>query len=138
MDCIFCKILEGEIPSYKVYEDDHIYAFLDITQTTKGHTLVIPKKHIKNIYELDSTLATQIFSKVPLITKALKEAFKPIGFNIINNVDKPTQSVFHFHVHIVPRYENDAVELLTPNQMENYDEKSYQDVANAIKKALKS
>ncbi|WP_343089449.1 HIT family protein, partial [Methanocalculus natronophilus] len=120
MDCIFCKILEGEIPSYKVYEDDHIYAFLDITQTTKGHTLVIPKNHIKNIYELDSTLATQIFSKVPLITKALKEAFKPIGFNIINNVDKPTQSVFHFHVHIVPRYENDAVELLTPNQMENY------------------
>ncbi len=136
MDCIFCKILEGEIPSYKVYEDDHIYAFLDITQTTKGHTLIIPKKHIKNIYELNTTMATQIFSKVPKITKALKAAFKPIGFNIINNVDKPTQSVFHFHVHIVPRYENDSVELLTPNQMDHYDELKYQTIADAIKEAL--
>ncbi len=136
MDCIFCKILEGDIPSYKVYEDEYIYAFLDITQTTKGHTLVIPKHHIKNIYSLDSTMAKQIFGKIPAITQAIKDAFNPIGFNIINNVDKPTQSVFHFHVHIVPRYENDGVDLQTPNNMETYDEKAYQAVAETIKKNL--
>ena len=72
MDCIFCKILDGEIPSYKVYEDDFVLAFLDITQGTKGHTLNIPKKHVANVYELDEETATQIFAVVPKIARALK------------------------------------------------------------------
>ena len=85
MECIFCKILEGNIPSYKVYEDENVYAFLDITQGTKGHTLVIPKKHIKNIYELNEEIAKNIFKVIPKIAKALRSAFNPIGINIISN-----------------------------------------------------
>ena len=136
MDCIFCKIINGDIPSYKVYEDDKVLAFLDITQTTKGHTLVIPKKHLKNMYELDKETATDVFSVIPRITKALREAFEPMGFNIVNNVDKPTQSVFHFHVHIIPRYPEDGVHLSTPNHMENYKEDDYKKIAEKIKNKL--
>ena len=104
MDCIFCNILNKEIPSYKIYEDENVYAFLDITQGTKGHTLVIPKKHIKNVYELNDKDAANIFKVVPKIARAIKKSFNPIGINIINNNDLPLQSVFHFHIHLIPRY----------------------------------
>ena len=69
-NCIFCKIINKEIPSYKVYEDAEIYAFLDITQTTKGHTLVIPKKHVQDIFALEERLASQLFAKIPQIARA--------------------------------------------------------------------
>ncbi len=131
MDCIFCKIIDGEIPSYKVYEDDHILAFLDITQGTKGHTLVIPKKHTPNIYELDTETATQVFTTVPKIANALKETFNPIGLNIVNNNDKPLQSVFHFHVHLIPRYENDGMILSTVN---NYGKNSNEELLDLVSK----
>ncbi|MFW5894554.1 MAG: HIT family protein, partial [Bacillota bacterium] len=111
MDCIFCKIIEGEIPSYKVYEDEHVYAFLDITQNTKGHTLVVPKNHLKNIYELDEETANHVFTAIPKVANALKKAFNPIGLNVIQNNDRPLQSVFHFHVHLIPRYEDDGITL---------------------------
>ncbi len=121
MDCIFCKIIAGEIPSYKVYEDDNVLAFLDITQGTKGHTLIIPKKHIKNIYELDEETIFNVFKVVPMISKALKKAFNPIGLNIINNNDQPHQSVFHFHIHLIPRYEDDGMILSTINNYDKYE-----------------
>ena len=63
-DCIFCKIIDGEIPSYKIYEDEVVYAFLDITQVTPGHTLVVPKKHAKDIFEYDEELASQVFARM--------------------------------------------------------------------------
>ena len=71
-DCIFCKISKGEIPSAKVYEDEHVMAFLDISQVTKGHTLVIPKVHKENVYELTSDIASHVFQAVPKIARALK------------------------------------------------------------------
>src|SRR5690554_342879 len=104
-DCIFCKIIKGEIPSSKVYEDENVLAFLDISQVTKGHTLVIPKKHEENIYELSEESAKAVFTAVPKIAKALKAAYNPIGLNMLNNNGKPAgQSVFHYHVHLLPRY----------------------------------
>ncbi len=109
MSCIFCKIIAGEIPAHKVYEDENVLAFLDITQATKGHTLVIPKKHVRNIFELDEKTASDIFSVIPKISNALKGAFNPIGLNIVNNNEKPLQEVFHYHIHLIPRYENDGV-----------------------------
>ncbi len=121
MDCIFCKIIAGEIPSYKVYEDDNVLAFLDITQGTKGHTLIIPKKHIKNVYEIDEETIFNVFKVVPMISKALKKAFNPIGLNIINNNDQPHQSVFHFHIHLIPRYEDDGMILSTINNYDKYE-----------------
>ncbi|MFP4478213.1 MAG: HIT family protein [Candidatus Izemoplasmatales bacterium] len=132
MNCIFCKIIEGDIPSYKVYEDDHVIAFLDISQLTKGHTLVLPKEHVKNVYEMDDDLASIVFQSVPKIAKALKKAFNPIGLNIINNNERPHQSVDHFHIHLVPRYEDDDFNMEFINHQDNYSEGDYQLVLDKI------
>ncbi len=137
MDCIFCKIIKGEIPSYKVYEDDDVLAFLDITQATKGHTLVIPKKHVENVYEMDSTTSTNVFTKIPLIANALKKSFNPIGLNLLQNNDKPLQSVFHFHVHLIPRYKDDDTTIGWVNHQKDYQDVDYKDVQESIKKAMK-
>lgn len=106
-NCIFCKIINKEIPAHIIYENEHVLVFLDASQSTKGHTLIIPKKHVKNIYEIDPVTLENVFSIIPKIANALKAAFDPIGLNILNNTDKPLQSVFHFHVHLIPRYEDD-------------------------------
>jgi len=104
-NCIFCKIIKGEIPSAKVYEDENVYAFLDISQVTKGHTLVIPKEHYPNIFELPEETASKLFSVVPKIANAVREAYDPIGLNLLNNNGEAAmQSVFHYHMHIIPRY----------------------------------
>src|ERR1700752_279122 len=84
-DCIFCKIINGEIPAAKVFENDHVLAFLDISQVTKGHTLVIPKVHKENLFELTPEVAKNIFEVVPSIAKALKTTFEPVGLNTVNN-----------------------------------------------------
>ena len=133
MDCIFCKIVSGEIPSYKIYEDENVLAFLDITQGTKGHTLIIPKKHVKNIYELDEETIINVFKVVPMIAKALKKSFSPIGLNIINNNDKPLQSVFHFHIHLIPRYENDGMVLSTVNNFGKFSTEYFSNLIETIK-----
>ncbi|WP_170006645.1 HIT family protein [Bacillus fonticola] len=104
-DCIFCKIISGDIPSAKVYEDDHVYAFLDISQVTKGHTLVIPKQHHQDVYALPPEVAGQLFSVVPMISNAIKDTYSPIGLNTLNNNGADAgQSVYHFHLHLIPRY----------------------------------
>ncbi|MGT2910353.1 HIT family protein [Streptococcus cameli] len=105
-DCIFCKIVAGEIPSSKVYEDDKVLAFLDITQVTKGHTLVIPKKHYRNVLEMTETAASELFSPVPKIAQHLKETLGANGVNIINNNEEAAgQTVFHTHIHLLPRFD---------------------------------
>ncbi|WP_112180093.1 MULTISPECIES: HIT family protein [Paraliobacillus] len=107
-DCIFCKIIAGEIPSSKVYEDDVVYAFLDLGQVTKGHTLVIPKTHTKDIYETSDEIAGDLFARVPKIAKAIKETFHPLGINMLSNTGEAAgQSVFHLHMHLIPRYGKD-------------------------------
>jgi histidine triad (HIT) family protein len=136
MKCIFCKIIDGSIPSYKVYEDENIIAFLDISQVTKGHTLVVPKKHVKNVYEMDQSLAKDVFESIPKIAKALKKAFNPIGLNIINNNEQPLQSVDHFHIHLVPRYENDDLKLSFTNNQDKMNEESYKGLLEKIKENL--
>ena len=81
-DCIFCKIIEGQIPSAKVYEDEDVYAFLDITQVTPGHTLVIPKTHVANIFEYDEDLVAKVMTKLPKISRAVRRAFPDmLGLN---------------------------------------------------------
>ena len=136
MDCIFCKINNGEIPSYKLYEDDNVLAFLDITQGTKGHTLIIPKTHVKNVYELTEEQASNIFKVVPKLSNALKKAFNPIGLNIVNNNAKPLQSVFHFHIHLIPRYENDGMILSTNNNYGKYEPEHFENLVSIIKENI--
>lgn len=107
-ETVFGKILTGEIPSYKVYENDYVYAFLDISQVTKGHTLLIPKKASPNIFETDEETMKHIGAAIPKVANAIKKAFQPDGLNIIqNNGEYANQSVFHIHFHLIPRYEND-------------------------------
>lgn len=106
---IFEKILDKEIPSYKIYEDDYVYAFLDVFPITKGHTLVIPKKHSRNIFDCDSETAANIGRVLPKIANAVKSSFSADGVNIFqNNEEYAGQSVFHLHFHIVPRYKKES------------------------------
>ncbi|MFW5794083.1 MAG: HIT family protein [Bacillota bacterium] len=136
MSCIFCKIIEGDIPSYKVYEDDIVIAFLDISQITKGHILVVPKKHVKNIFEMDDSLASKVFISVPKIAKAIKKTYNPIGLNIINNNEKPHQTVDHFHIHLIPRYDNDKFKINFLNRQDQFKPEDYELIRKEIKKNL--
>lgn len=135
-DCVFCKIVSGEIPSYTVYEDDVVKAFLDISQTTPGHTLVVPKKHVPNIYAYDPDLAAAVFSRLPKIARAVRDSSPDIkGMNIlINNGKVAYQSVFHSHIHLIPRYSrDDGFGLKFTDNSGNYDESAYKKVQEDIK-----
>lgn len=117
--CIFCKIIEGEIPSSKVYEDDDILAILDISQTTRGHTLVMPKKHYDDFLQMPEKEFGALMEKVQQIADRIVKKMNAKGCNIlINTGETAGQTVRHVHVHIIPRYdENDTVSFsFTENQ----------------------
>lgn len=137
-DCIFCKIIKGDIPSAKVYEDEHVYAFLDISQVTKGHTLVIPKTHTKNIYETPVEVAKEVFARVPAIANAIREVYKPLGMNVLNNNEAPAeQSVFHLHLHLIPRYgEGDGYKLNWTTHNDDYSYDDLQNIASEINRNI--
>lgn len=137
-DCIFCKISNGEIPSAKVFENEHVLAFLDISQVTKGHTLVIPKIHKENVYELTSEIASNLFEAVPAIANAIKSEFNPIGLNVVNNNGEHAgQSVFHFHMHLIPRYGiGDGFGAVWKNNTNEYTGEDLQKIAAGIGKHL--
>lgn len=136
-NCVFCKIVNGEIPSYKIYEDENVFAILDISQATKGHTLILSKKHYKNLYDVDEEVAGDIFKVIPKISNALKAAFNPIGLNVVINTEKPLQTVFHFHIHLIPRYYQDGVDIDFINNQGNTSKETYEDTLKKIKEALK-
>ncbi|WP_082234711.1 HIT family protein [Halobacillus massiliensis] len=133
-NCIFCEIINGNIPSAKVYEDDEVYAFLDISQVTKGHTLVIPKNHTKDIYSTDEDVAAKLFARVPKISNAIKKAYNPIGLNLLNNNEEPAgQSVFHLHIHLIPRYgKEDGFKPEWTVHADDYTSEDLQDIAANI------
>ncbi|MDF1511204.1 HIT family protein [Robertmurraya sp. DFI.2.37] len=137
-DCIFCKIVAGEIPAAKVFENDHVVAFLDISQVTKGHTLIIPKIHKENLYELTPEIAANLFEVVPKIANAIKSAYEPIGLNLLNNNgEKAGQSVFHYHIHLIPRYgEGDGFGAVWKSHQSEYRPEDYQQIASEIKANL--
>lgn len=110
MDCIFCKIINGEIPSYTIYEDDIVKAFLDVNPTSNGHTLIIPKKHFENIYDIDPETLKHIEIVSAKIGKILKEKLNCKGITRVQN-NEYGQEVKHYHMHIIPRYEDDNFEL---------------------------
>ncbi len=108
-DCIFCKIIKGEIPSYKIYEDDYAYAFLDISQDTYGHTLVIPKQHYENVLDCDKEYLNKTMQAVQTVANHYVNNCGFDGVNILNASGKAAeQSVFHLHFHILPRKNNDG------------------------------
>ncbi len=137
MECVFCRILNGEIPCFKLYEDEHIIAILDISQATRGHTLLIAKEHYKNLYDINEDVAANIFRQVPKIANAIKRAFNPIGLNVIINTEKPLQTVFHFHLHLIPRYHHDGVDIDFINNQGNTTHATYLEIQEKIQAELK-
>jgi len=121
-DCIFCKIVEGEVPSYKVYEDEKVVAFLDAEPVSKGHTLVIPKKHVDDIH--DAERMEYMWKPLVNVSNAVKEAFDAEGVNIAqNNGSKAGQEVFHLHFHITPIYEGNELDITyNRSDLENGEE----------------
>lgn len=111
--CIFCSIIQGEIPGQVVYEDDQVLAILDISQVTKGHTLVMPKKHTANLVECDEETYRHVMTVVKKLGAHILKQTGAAGLNVLSNVHEAAgQTVEHFHVHLIPRYdEQDAVEF---------------------------
>lgn len=120
-DCVFCKIIEKKIPSNKVYEDDHILAFLDVNPCSEGHTLIIPKEHYENIYDIPE----EILSKITILAKKLaiiyKEKLNIENINILNSNGKyAQQEVLHYHMHLIPRKKDDSrIFTWTKKEVEN-------------------
>ena len=131
--CIFCMIANGEIPTNKVYEDDNVLAFLDLSQATLGHTLVIPKKHFDNIYALDQETSANVFKVTQKLAKQIRNNLNAKGVNILNNNEPQAgQSINHFHIHILPRYENDDLEIkFTEHKLSDQE---FKDLLEKIKK----
>ena len=111
-NCIFCKIANGEIPSATLYEDEDFRVILDLGPASKGHALILPKKHAANIFELPDDLAAKAIVLAKNIAATLKEGLNADGVNIVqNNGEAAGQTVFHFHMHIIPRYKGDTVNM---------------------------
>lgn len=111
-NCIFCKILAGEIPSTAVYEDDDFKAILDVNPAARGHVIILPKNHAANIYELPDEDASKIMVVAKKITTAIEKAYHCDGVNILqNNGEAAGQTVFHLHVHVIPRFKGDTVNI---------------------------
>lgn len=104
-DCIFCKLANGDIPTTKLYEDDDFTVILDANPATKGHCLILPKQHYANIYEMPEDLTAKAFVLAKKIATKMTKAMNCDGFNIVqNNGEVAGQTVFHFHIHLIPRY----------------------------------
>ncbi len=117
--CIFCKIAEGEVESWIVYEDELVKAFFDINPASEGHTLIIPKKHYENIYEIPENVLERIIIVTKKLAIIYKKALDVKAVNILHASGKEAQQdVFHFHIHLVPRYKNDRLNLWYQSQPE--------------------
>ena len=137
MPTIFERITSGEIPAYTVYEDDFVLAFLDISQATKGHTLVITKQMHPDIFALPSDLSNHLFGVVKKLSSVIKTAFNADGINILNNNGAAAgQTVFHFHVHIIPRYDGDDLSIVFTNHGTELSAAEFKKRADLIKSAL--
>lgn len=109
-DCIFCKIIEGSIPSRKVYENDDCYAFLDIFPANRGHTLVIPKKHSKDIHDTDPDTYAKVAHAAKIVADLLREKLNSDGTTIFQmSKEAGWQTVFHLHMHVIPRWNEDGL-----------------------------
>ena len=135
MECIFCAIVEGKIPSAKVYENDHVFAFMDISPANPGHLLIIPKQHYRNIFDMPADVGSKIMEAAVLLANAIQDALKPDGLNLFqSNEPAAFQTVFHFHLHLIPRWEDDPLRL--PWKPSEGDIEEINNVAVKIQQAL--
>lgn len=139
-DCIFCKIIDNQIPSRKVFENDDVVAFFDTSQSTPGHTLIVPKKHVTDITEYDEELAASVFSYLPQIARGIKTSHPEIqGINIINNNGEAAyQTVFHSHIHVIPRYgKDDNFSMTMGDNSDQYQDEELDQMAEKVRESIK-
>ena len=133
-ECIFCKIIRSELPSYKVYEDDKTIAFLDIRPVNAGHTLVVPKRHSHNIFDVAPEDWAAVAEVVRKLSIAIEKGVGADGVNIaMNNREHAGQVVDHPHVHIIPRFKGDGLKLMPQRE---YKENEAEESAGKIRAAL--
>ena len=134
-DCVFCKIVAGQIPATVVHEDDLTLAFMDIGQVNPGHVLVALKPHAENLFALDEAQAAAVFRTAARVARGIRAAFDPPGLSVYQANGKPAgQTVFHFHIHLVPRHEGDGMNLTWP--VKNPPREKLEDYAAKIRARL--
>ena len=136
MECIFCKIIDGEIPAVKVLDEELVVAFMDINPSSKGHMLVVPKNHAENIFEIPESDLVALIKAVKRCAKAAKKALKAEGITILQlNGTASDQIVPHLHIHVIPRWENDGLSVSTW-EMKPGDMEEINNIAQEIKKNI--
>jgi histidine triad (HIT) family protein len=138
-DCQFCSIVNGDDPDVReVFRDDHVVVFFPLEPATLGHTLVVPRRHISDIWSLDHTTAGHLARATVDLAKAVRHAMEPHGLNVIqSNGEAATQTVMHLHIHVVPRWSGDAVGRIWPPET-GYSEDQKDDAWDAIRDAYRS
>ncbi|MCR4325685.1 MAG: HIT family protein [Patescibacteria group bacterium] len=135
-ECLFCKIVSGEVPSFKVYEDESVLAFLDIRPVNAGHTLVVPKKHAVNIFDISPEDWADVAEAVRVLSISIEEAVGADGVNIaMNNREHAGQVIYHAHVHVIPRFKGDGLKLMPQR---DYEEREAEATAKKIRAAISS
>lgn len=122
-DCVFCSILAGDLPGEVVMEDEHTVALMDVNPWTRGHAIVIPRKHVANLYEIDDEELGRVHATAKRLAIRARDALGADGINILNSTNPAAwQTIFHLHVHVIPRYEGDPLELPTRPQQASPEE----------------
>ena len=122
-DCIFCKIVAGELPAHKIDEDEHTVAFLDINPWTRGHSLVIPKEHSRNVYDIAPGDLTATAVAAQRLAQRLRDRLSCEGMNLLQSSEPVAmQTVFHYHVHVIPRYSDDGLRMPAHPKPADHDE----------------
>jgi len=136
MDCIFCKIIDGEIPAVKVLDEEKVLAFMDINPSSPGHMLITPKRHAENIFEISEADLAAVTAAVKRCATAAKEALEADGVTVLQLNGKASDQIIpHLHVHIIPRWENDGLSVSTW-QMKPGDMEEIKDIARKVKEQI--
>ena len=137
-DCIFCKIVKGEIPCTKIYEDDQVLAFADINPLTVGHTLIVPKNHAENIWEISGDDLKAVHLASIKVANAIKEALNPVGVAFLQlNGRGVNQVVMHYHLHLIPRGSEEPELMIAAWELKPGDMQAIEQTANKITAAIK-
>jgi len=135
-NCIFCKIIAGNIPSHKIFEDEDFVAFLDIKPNNLGHTLLVPKEHSKNIFDMSDNVLEKLGKHLQIIAQAVKDGAEATGVNItMNNGETAGQLIWHSHIHIIPRYSGDGI--IPWHQKPDISQEDFIKMAERIRTRLK-
>ncbi|HEX8856712.1 MAG TPA: HIT family protein [Thermoleophilaceae bacterium] len=131
-DCIFCKILEGELPSARIYEDEHTIAFLDINPWTRGHSLVVPRNHSRDLLDASDEDLAHVIAASKRVAGLLRDKLSADGINLLNSCGEAAwQTVFHLHMHVIPRYVDDPLRL--PGRPQQTDPEELAELAEEIR-----